>query len=127
MSPTRQTQKTCPWGHVFHVRHVPTSQTPERALVGTFWCSLFPSLISNTRKCPCGHFLVLTHLSSPLPVLNTRTCPHGHVLVLAHLPSPSPSSQTPERACVWLVLVLAHLCSSFLSSRASERAHTGSF
>ena len=76
--------------------HVPTSRTPECALVGTFWCSLFPSLISNTRKCPCGHFLVLTHLSSPLPISNTRTCPHGHVLVLAHLPSLSPSSRTPE-------------------------------
>src|SRR6266540_3051877 len=75
-------------------KHVPTSRTPERALVGTFWCSLFPSLISNTRKCPCGHFLVLAHLTSPLPVSNTRTCPHGHVLVLAHLPSLSPSSRT---------------------------------
>src|SRR6266545_4458382 len=81
----------------------PTSQTPEHALVGTFWCSLFPS-----------------------PVLNTRTCLHGHVLVLAHLPSPSPSSRTPEQARVWLVLVLVHLRSSFLSSQASEQAHTGS-
>src|SRR6266540_6747827 len=71
--------------------HVPTSRTPERAHKGTFWCSLFPSLVLNTRKCPCGHFLVLTHL-----------------------PSPSPSSQTPERARVWLVLMLAHLRSSFL-------------
>src|SRR6266542_140943 len=74
MSPTRQTQKTCPWGHVFHVRHVPTSQTPERALVGTFWCSLFPSLVSNTRKCPCGHFLVLAHLPSPSPLSRTPEC-----------------------------------------------------
>src|SRR6266511_3242384 len=41
-------------------QHVPTSRTPERALVGTFWCSLLPSLVSNTRKCP--H---VTHLSPP--------------------------------------------------------------
>src|SRR6266542_4332044 len=83
----------------------PTSQTPERALVGTFWCSLFPSLISNTRKCPCGHFLVLAHLPSPSPssrppplslsfVSNTRTSPHRLILMFGH---PSPS-RPPERA-----------------------------
>src|SRR6266511_3416807 len=40
----------------------PTSRTPECAHKGTFWCSLFPSLVSNTRKCPhgCSH-------TSPLP------------------------------------------------------------
>src|SRR6266571_1907477 len=89
--------KTRPEGHVFAVGHAPspspltnavphppntfpTSQTPERARVGAFWCS---------------------GMSPPISLVsNTRTCPHRHVLVLGHLPSPFPSSQTQERARV---------------------------
>src|SRR6266542_2683528 len=79
--------------------HIPTSRTPERALVGMFWCSLFPSLVSNTRKSLCvARSGARTPPLSLSLISNTRTSPCGLVLVLAHLPSPSPSSQTPERA-----------------------------
>src|SRR6266545_1110183 len=115
MSPTRQTQKTCPWGHVFHVRHVPLSRTPECARTGTFWCSRTSPLplpcLEHQNEPVCGSFWCsrtsalpfsrLEHqnepmwarsdVRAPLPVSTTRTCPHGLVLVLTHLPSPSPS------------------------------------
>src|SRR6266511_4153142 len=140
MSPTRQTQKTCPWGHVFHVRHVPTSQTPERALVGTFWCSLFPSLVSNTRKCPCGHFLVLAHLPSPSPLSRTPECARTGTFwcsrtsplplpCLEHQNEPmwarsdvrAPLPVSTTRTCPHgLVLVLTHLPSPSPSSRTPE-------
>src|SRR6266508_2024150 len=101
-----------------------TSRTPERALVGMFWCSLFPSLVSNTSPLPslsrtperartgmfwCSRTSPLplprlehqneptwacSDVQAPLPISTTRTSPHGLILVLAHLPSLSPSSQT---------------------------------
>ena len=130
--------------------HVPTSRTPECALVGTFWCSLFPSLISN-QKVPmwalsgaCAPLLSPPHLehqnvparacsgacTPPLSlslVLNTRTSPcvacSGACAPLLFLSLVSSIRTSPHR----LVLVLAHLSSPSPSSRTPERAHMGLF
>src|SRR6266702_1727628 len=112
-----------PEGHVFAVGHPPSpspltnavphppntfpiSRTPEHAHKGTFWCSLSPSLISNTRTCPHGHILVLGHLPSLFPPSRTQERAHvGSFLCLGTSPPPSPvslisnSKNTPCRAC----------------------------
>src|SRR6266511_3242386 len=127
--------RTCPCGHVlvfppplprFEHQKVPTchtplpspSRTPERARMGTFWCSCTSPLplphLKHQNEPMCGSFwcsrtsaLPFSHLEhqneptqahsdvrAPLPISTTRTCPHGLVLVLAHLPPLSPSSRT---------------------------------
>src|SRR6266545_6536230 len=65
--------------------HVPTSRTPERALVGTFWCSLFPSLISNTRKCPHARTPLLSppHLEHQNVPARARSGAHAPPLSLS--------------------------------------------
>src|SRR6266545_6647 len=110
--------------------HVPTSRTPERALVGTFWCSLFPSLVSNTRKCPHG-----CSRTSPLPS-PSRTPPLSLSLV-----SNTRTSQCVARSGARTPPLFLSLVSSIRMSphglvlmfghpspsRPPERAHTGSF
>src|SRR6266545_522614 len=137
--------------------HVPTSRTPERALVGTFWCSLFPSLVSNTSPLPSpsrtperahtGTFWCSR--TSPLPLLRlehqnepvcgsfwcsrTSTLPfsrleHQNEPTWAHSDVRAPLPISTTRTCPHgLVLVLVHLSSPSPSSGTPERAHTGSF
>ena len=80
------------------------SNTRTSPHTGSFWCSgmsPLPSLVSNTTTCPCGHVLVLGHLSSLS-------------LSLSPSPSPSPLSLSPTSVLHILYLVFTFLVNFYI-------------
>ena len=75
------TTRTCPHELVLVLAHLsspsPSSRTPERAHMGSFWCSRtspLPLLCLEHQNEPTR---ARSDVRAPLPVSTTRTCPHS--------------------------------------------------